>query len=278
MSSCVVDGINIGYSLNGTDKRTIVFVHGNSSCKEAFLQQLDCADLRGFRTLALDLPGHGESEDATDPARSYTVPGYAALVQNFLTHMSIEKPILVGWSLGGHIVLEMIAQGSDARGVLITGTPPVGPGEECLVKGFLPFTFEAATNTENPTKEELDEYVAHLYGSLMPIPDIFYQAAKRAHGVARTVMAEHWVGSVSGMSHAELVGNSPIPIAVAQGENDPFVDKEYFGQLAWKNLWGGKVNIAEGFGHAVFLEDYDNFNAYLSDFANYSFSPLLNQQ
>jgi pimeloyl-ACP methyl ester carboxylesterase len=33
--------------------------------------------------------------------------------------------ILVGWSLGGHIAIEMLLRSERIKGIVITGTPPV---------------------------------------------------------------------------------------------------------------------------------------------------------
>jgi pimeloyl-ACP methyl ester carboxylesterase len=46
----------------------IVLLHGNSASSRAFSKQLDGPLGARFHLVALDLPGHGESEDAKDPA------------------------------------------------------------------------------------------------------------------------------------------------------------------------------------------------------------------
>ena len=49
----------------------VVMIHGNSSCKEVFKNQLTSPVGESNRLIALDLPGHGRSSDAFDPARSF---------------------------------------------------------------------------------------------------------------------------------------------------------------------------------------------------------------
>ena len=54
----------------------MLFIHGNSSCKEVFRHQMQVFGLQ--RTcIAIDLPGHGQSDDAIEPVSTYNMVGYA---------------------------------------------------------------------------------------------------------------------------------------------------------------------------------------------------------
>ena len=41
----------------------VLLIHGNSSCKQVFRNQLQGAIGREYRLIAMDLPGHGDSSD-----------------------------------------------------------------------------------------------------------------------------------------------------------------------------------------------------------------------
>ena len=58
------------------DGPPIVLVHGNSSSSRAFSRQLEGSLGRRRRIVAIDLLGHGRSENASDPA-AYLLPGHA---------------------------------------------------------------------------------------------------------------------------------------------------------------------------------------------------------
>jgi pimeloyl-ACP methyl ester carboxylesterase len=47
----------------------VVLIHGNSSSSRVFSRQLDGPLGQRFRLIAVDLPGHGASDDAKDPSR-----------------------------------------------------------------------------------------------------------------------------------------------------------------------------------------------------------------
>ena len=57
---------------------------------------------RDQQVLALDFPGHGVSDK---PARSYTTPYYAGVLDAFLDSIDVERAALVGISMGGGIAL-----------------------------------------------------------------------------------------------------------------------------------------------------------------------------
>ncbi len=59
---------------NGPD---VLFIHGNSSCKEVFRSQLTGEIGARYRCLAIDLPGHGRSADAFEPAALLQHAAYA---------------------------------------------------------------------------------------------------------------------------------------------------------------------------------------------------------
>jgi pimeloyl-ACP methyl ester carboxylesterase len=102
-----------------------VLIHGNSSSSRAFSRQLDGPLGERFRLVAIDLPGYGASDNARDPS-AYSLPGHARAVRVAVDALGLDDARFVGWSLGGHVALEMAPDLPRARGFLIFGTPPVG--------------------------------------------------------------------------------------------------------------------------------------------------------
>ncbi len=95
---------------SATDGFPVVFIHGNSASRSIFRHQVDADWAGDYRMITLDLLGHGDSEDASDPEAAYTQNGYADAVVDVLTELGVERAVVVGWSLGGHIALELIAK------------------------------------------------------------------------------------------------------------------------------------------------------------------------
>src|SRR5215831_11469918 len=118
----------------GEGKTPVLLIHGNSSCRDVFHYQLEAPFAASYRMIAFDLPGHGQSSDAPDPQRSYTRPGLADAAIELLDKLGVAEAIVFGWSLGGHIGIEMIPRFPGMRGLMITGAPPVGRNQ--MSQGF----------------------------------------------------------------------------------------------------------------------------------------------
>src|SRR6266581_2787423 len=82
--------------------RAIILVHGNSSSSATWRHVMRGQVGQRYRCLALDLPGHGQSAPAADHS-TYSLPGYASILAQFTDALSADHPVVVGWSLGGHI-------------------------------------------------------------------------------------------------------------------------------------------------------------------------------
>jgi pimeloyl-ACP methyl ester carboxylesterase len=61
---------------------------------------------RGYRVMVPDLPGHGRSEPAVDgPVTDLEI--YGDIVWDVLDAMDVERPVIVGCSIGGKITLDL---------------------------------------------------------------------------------------------------------------------------------------------------------------------------
>ncbi|KAI6370455.1 hypothetical protein MCOR25_004193 [Pyricularia grisea] len=92
---------------------TLLLLHGNSSSSLAFSHILSRDPPAGVcRVIALDYPGHGRSGNAATDAeadRVYTQPGYAVVAAHALAALGVRGRVAVlGWSLGGHVAIELI--------------------------------------------------------------------------------------------------------------------------------------------------------------------------
>lgn len=245
----------------------VLLIHGNSSCKEAFARQFESAALSSLRLLALDLPGHGASADAADPARSYTIGGYAAMVEEVLGTLGIERPVVFGWSLGGHVGLEMIGRGFPLAGVMISGTPPITASVECLMQAFnIDPSAENLTAKRDFTDADALAYATHTSAVDGGLDGHLLAMVKRTDGRAREIM----FGSVvqgEPLDERAIVASMTVPLAIVNGADDPFLRPDYFDTLDCASLSPRGVVRVEGAGHAPFLQKPEAFNALLAEFA-----------
>ncbi len=231
----------------------VLLIHGNSSCKEVFRNQLQGHLGRRYRMVAMDLPGHGESSDARDPEKTYCMPGYADTASEVLQGLGIPSAVVLGWSLGGHIGIDMMGRYDSVAALMISGTPPIGQGEEEMGKGFLPSEHMGLAGQEVFSEAEADIYAHATCGVNAPFEDFLLQAVKRTDGRARAMMIAAFLGGV-GEDQRAIVERSATPLAIVNGGGEPFVNNEYLSEVNYANLWENKIHILDAIGHAPFWE------------------------
>jgi pimeloyl-ACP methyl ester carboxylesterase len=241
----------------------VLLIHGNSSCRDVFERQFETDFAKLYRIIAVDLLGHGQSDNAREPRQAYTVPGHAAVLIEVLRSLDIRRAALLGWSLGGHIGLEMIGQGFDASGIMIVGTPPVRRGVLGMVRGFQAQLDLLLATRSLLRPQEIERFARVCVGETFA-PQ-FYNAIARTDVRARPILARGMMTGIGG-DQRWIVENIPTPVAVTNGADEPFVRLDYLSSLGYRNLWGGRCHIIEGAGHAPFLEAPEAFNRLFSSF------------
>ena len=238
----------------------VLLIHGNSSCKEVFRHQLEGEIGAGFQCIAMDLPGHGLSADALLPEKTYTLTGYAQTAIELMSVLNIQTYAVLGWSLGGHIGIEMMQQSTRVCGLLISGTPPISKDPADISAAFLPSEHMAFTGQEVLSDTEADLYAHATCGSNARYEEFLGEAVRRTDGRARRIMMET-VMRGEGADQRALVENDPRSLAIVNGADEAMVNNEYIRQLAYQNLWDDTVHLIPGAGHAPFWESPEKFDA-----------------
>ncbi|MFN3889688.1 MAG: alpha/beta fold hydrolase [Beijerinckiaceae bacterium] len=240
----------------------VLLIHGNSMSGEAFNALLSGPLGRTYRLIAADLPGHGASADAVFPDKAYTIPGFADAMLDVLFALDAADATLCGWSLGGHIALEMMARSPFAQAAFTIAAPPVTPGPSAI-GGFNVTGAIGLFMTEDlcaADKRRLAELSAGA-----PAPDFAYAAAARADGRMRRVVVESMLNGV-GADPAPLFAETGRLVALAIGEHEAFVAREFMKSVNGPALWRGGVQEIAGGGHAPFLDAPGTFNEMLLAF------------
>lgn len=243
----------------------VLMIHGNSSCKEVFRNQLQGEVGRSYRCIAMDLPGHGGSADADDPKRSYTMPGYADAALELMTVLGIERYAVLGWSLGGHVGIEMIARSDAVAGLMISGSPPVSKDPESLGQGFLPSEHMHLAGQNVFSDAEAEAYAHATCGINAPFEPFLLDAVKRTDGRAREIMFAAF-GAGEGVDQAEIAATNATALAIVNGADEPFVNNAFVTAQSYANLWDDKVYLLDNAGHAPFWEAPDRFDPLLLRF------------
>jgi pimeloyl-ACP methyl ester carboxylesterase len=243
----------------------IVLLHSNSSSARAFSRQLEGSLGRRRRVVAIDLLGHGRSENASDAA-AYLLPGHALALVAIAGNFGLDQALFVGWSLGGHILLEAVKDLPRARGFAIFGAPPLA-FPAAMAEAFLPNPAMAAGFSADVTRAQAEAYVASFFApGFADIPAFFVEDALRADGRARAQIVASMAPGVS-RDEIHVVADLKQPLAVLHGAKERLVNGAYFAKLTMPTLWRGAVQMIDAAGHAPQWETPVAFDALIESFA-----------
>lgn len=242
----------------------LVLLHGNSASARAFSHQLDGPLGQALRVVAIDLPGHGGSDNAAQPEAVYSLPGFASMLVQAAQELGLQSAVFAGWSLGGHVVLEAAAQLPEAAGFCIFGTPPLA-WPPAMDQAFLPDPSAAILFQPEYTEAEVRVRAQGMLKPNAPPPDWLLQDIRRSDGQFRA----HFAASLGGVGLADevkIVATLRQPLAVLHGGHDLVINERYIAALQMPSLWRGAIQRLPDAGHMPQWEDSAAFDALLRDF------------
>lgn len=244
----------------GSGGQTLILcIHGNSSSSKIFCHVLqDKKIISTHCMLSLDLPGHGQSENATKPENTYTMPGYAKAAVEVLEKFGIKEVVVVGWSLGGHIGTEMLPLFPGTKGLMMIGSLLVGLYDAPLDDDRTRWNMR-----EDLTADDLTMF-AEL-GTGGPFEQWMADASIRTDGKARRVLFQN-LGFGDCSNQQQLIAETKVPTAVVIGTDEPHLDNDMIKGLKYGNLWGGKCVEIAGCEHCPLWEKPDEFLPVLGKF------------
>jgi 3-oxoadipate enol-lactonase len=99
----------------------VVFVHGIGGAARAWMPQLASFKAEGLQPVAIDLPGYGARAAVTQ----LDFEGIAADVEATVARLGLDRPVLVGHSMGGMVAQTMLRRRpAGYRAVVLCNTSP----------------------------------------------------------------------------------------------------------------------------------------------------------
>src|SRR2546422_127116 len=114
-----VNGIKLYYETHGTGK-PLILLHGGLGAIEMFGANL-AALAKGRQVIAVDLQGHGRTADIDRPL---SVELMADDIAALIKHLGLERPDVMGYSLGGGVALQTAIRHPEAVGKLVVVSTP----------------------------------------------------------------------------------------------------------------------------------------------------------
>lgn len=211
MQRHVIRDTDLAVWQSGSGERDLVFVHGFQSDHAAWQPLIERLDADRYRFTSFDLVGCGHSANAESPQRC-TIDEYASDLVALCDALTLDKPVIVGHSLGGAIAMAaaLANPGRFAANVLVSPASTTG-------LDFLPDdnTFNALAW---PTQDQQRALASRLFRH--PIPENEFQEIM---AVIEHASPEHVEGAAHSMRTFTLqpaLGALSEPTILICGDKD----------------------------------------------------------
>jgi pimeloyl-ACP methyl ester carboxylesterase len=267
-----INGQQIGYRLSGQGP-AIVLIHGLAS-SSATWRLMGPQLAAQHRVLALDLMGHGAS---AKPRGDYSLGAHASTIRDLMLALGIERATFVGHSFGGGIAMQLAYQFPERceRLVLVASgglgkevTPFLRavalPGAEFLLPLVLSSRIHGAIlalgNQLRRLGLRLDDGKSEMWDN--------YTALTSPEGRLAFVSTVREVIDLAGQrvsAHDKLYLAAAIPTLIVWGDRDAVIPISH-GHGAHQAMAGSHLEILDGSGHFLPLQDPDRLSALVSQF------------
>ena len=266
--SLLANGRRIVFYTSGRAKNVLplVFLHG--FCEDSSLWQPVLPCFKATRTVRIDLPGFGGSDEPLAPG----MEGYADAVCAILNEMGIEYCILAGHSMGGYAALTFARNHPERlAGLALVHSHPYEDSPERKENR------QRAIEMVLSGKKDL--YVAQLF------PGLFAPAFAREHPevvqalirLGRRQPAAGIVAALEGMvsrkDEQETLRTLPCPVLFLLGDQDSIIPPGWVLQVAHLPAIAD-IQLLAGVGHMGMFEAPVQTGTILSNFWQFCTSRL----
>ena len=256
------DGVMISAQEWGNpDGLEIVLIHGFSQSHLSWSRQFESELAKSFRIITYDIRGHGGSEKPLDAAYYRDHKRWAEELNAVMEGAKLKRPILVGWSYGGRIVVEYLMKYGDKN---IAGINFVGAFTKVVPELLGPATPAVMKMVSENLAENIESTRSFLEFSTakaLPLQELemilaynmVVPARVRRHLLHRPVDYEVTLRKIT------------VPVLVTHGMEDrvALVPMARYTESVVANA---QVSLYEGVGHMTFWEDAPRFNRELGEF------------
>ncbi|KAI0349287.1 alpha/beta-hydrolase [Trametes cingulata] len=261
------DGTRIWAESNGnTSKPAIVFVHGLSCTALGWDRQFADAELqRDFHLVRYEMRGHGRS------SKYFTEEGYESrrIAEDFKTvcdAFGVVKPFLMGWSLGGAIVVDVVtAYGVEyLSGIIYVGGSIValhyhGPCRHPVMTELFPIITSL-------TSDDLSDGAERFVDSCVAAPLSYPDKLSFMGGFLMQPRAARYWSLKRKQDHSVWERDArPLPVLVVQGTEDLHCLYETMISIARRVYDRVEVKMMPGIGHSPHFESPEETNRTVTD-------------
>jgi microsomal epoxide hydrolase len=248
------DGVSLHYFDAGAGA-AIVLVPGWTMAADIFEPQINELSKR-FHVIALDPRSQGDSEKTSD---RNTLERHAQDLQELLAHLQLQSVVLLGWSNGVPDVLTFVERIGTAHlraVVLVDGFLNVSdPQMQKAMSGMM-----NAFQTDRP--KFTDRFVRSMYASKQPEEYIQRIEQESMKTPTNTAVVEMF-NVLSKGDFTPILTKLDKPVLYIC---EPQLESQ--AKLVQSSIPTARVEVFKTAGHAMFVDDTEQFNKVLSEFVD----------
>jgi pimeloyl-ACP methyl ester carboxylesterase len=263
-----VNGMRIRYAVIGNGP-PVLMLHGFGGFLETWAYNIPCLS-QHFRVYAIDLPGHGLSDK---PQVDYTTTFATDYAESLVQAFGIEKPILIGHSMGGAIAIS-VALGLPGMIDKLVLVDSAGLSAQIPLAYRLsspPLAGEILTRvvTRANLKRSLQSLFYNPKALTEEMLDMAFTNAQRP-GTKKALLRilRHSINLAGPRPEAVLIDRLPelkMPVLFVHGAQDSLFPLKYVEQ-AFSLPPNARVEIINHCGHCPQIEKPVEFNESVMDF------------
>lgn len=240
-----VDGLRTYYEEAG-DGPTVVCFH--AACQDTLMYRHTLAGLSDeFRMISVDAPSHGKTLEPAD-GEFQSLTRHAEFNERLIEVLGLQRPVIVGCSMGGNLVLEMASRRPDAYAGVIS----------CEGADYTPTMTQFLLDMLLVNGQEIVEcYSKSLTGNRTP-PDRAREVVWQIRRVNPEVMRGDLIG-YAGFDKRDAVGRITTPVLLLRGDDDWLVSQQQVEDTA-SRIPGSRIAVLAGTGHYPMIENPYEFN------------------
>ena len=236
-----VNSVRLAYTEAGEgNPLTLIFIHGLGETMQTWTKNIEGLKNQ-FHCIAIDLPGHGQSQSRDYP---YTPYSFAETISDFIKQHNLQQVILIGHSLGGQIAILL----SISKPALVYKLILIAPA------GFEEFS----DSSKRWMREQAKNYANSMQG---------FDFASFLPGYKSSIQpAKIYLATINGMINEPVFDHLKLitqPTLIIFGEEDaliphrilnPSLTQASVAESGAKEIKGSKLVLFPNAGHYVHIE------------------------
>ncbi|TFY59492.1 hypothetical protein EVJ58_g5741 [Rhodofomes roseus] len=250
-------------------KPAILFIHGLACTAIGFNAQFsDPGLLSSAHLVRYELRGHGRSGKPEYP-EAYSAIRHAEDFRTVCGAFGVVKPIVVGWSLGGSIPVDVVRYyGADyIAGIVYVGGPvlSLNLNKECFHPALLTLFPDLISPDAQVTAKAAVAFVDSCFADPASLSFETKLAFVGGFGMQPPIVREYWVTREQD-DRVWRESARGIPVLIVQGTADTHCLYERMIAQAKEIYVDVEVKLLQGIGHTPQVEAPEETNRYLLDF------------